>query len=37
MKLSQNSHLANSIGWLLVLALTSIGVVLLMALELGVS
>jgi hypothetical protein len=37
MKISQNSHLTDSIGWLLILILMSVGVILLMSLELGIS
>jgi hypothetical protein len=37
MKISQNSRLTDSIGWLLVLALMSIGTIVLMSLGVGLS
>jgi hypothetical protein len=37
MKITQRSHLKDSIGWLLVLALTSVGTIALMSVYFGVS
>lgn len=37
MKISQHSNLTDSLGWLLLLALMSVGVIVLMSMELGIS
>jgi len=37
MKISQHSNLIDTIGWLLLLALMSVGVIALMSIELGIS
>jgi hypothetical protein len=37
MKISQQSSLTDKLGWLLLLALMSVGVIVVMSMELGIS